>query len=176
MPRQGSHIQLSLSSLSLGHDWSSAGVPHDQQQPCQGRHVKAEWLNKRHFSRRGMFAIVMFRVSTISSASDKYTNEYSMASSSDTALATFGTAFERLNSSISRDDARLFQSTTVKDVWEAARGIECHLEASGKLRRLRRIEPFLVSLEQYSKVIEVICNGTPYLPYIWVSVAVCSFH
>ena len=84
------------------------------------------------------------------------------------ALEAFDAAFKRLEASVSRDDARQFQSTTLNDVWEAAKGIERHLEARGKLRRFRRMELFLNGLEQYSKVIEVLCNGTPYLPYIWV--------
>ena len=89
----------------------------------------------------------------------------------ESTLTSFDAAFQRLQSSISKEDHRSFQSTTVKDVWEAAKSIENYLASIGKLRRFRRIESFLSGLEQYSKVIEVLCNGTPYLPYIWV----CQF-
>ena len=81
----------------------------------------------------------------------------------------FQTAFERLKQIVSKDDARSFNSTTMEDVWTTARDIERHLESRRSLRGFRRIQPFFAGLEQYSKVVEIICNGTPYMPYIWVS-------
>ena len=81
---------------------------------------------------------------------------------------SFDAAFERLRSSVSQDHARAFASTEMKDVWDAARDLERQLERRQSLRGLRRIEPFLTGIEQYAKVVEVLCNGTPYLPWIWV--------
>ncbi|KAL1798027.1 hypothetical protein ACET3X_004633 [Alternaria dauci] len=34
---------------------------------------------------------------------------------------------------------------------------------------MKRLEPFLNGLEAYSKVIEVLCNGTPFLSWIWLA-------
>lgn len=81
---------------------------------------------------------------------------------------TFNTAFERLKEIVSKDDARSFNSTRLEDVWTTARDVQRHLESRRSLRGFRRIQPFLAGIEQYSKVVEVICNGTPYMPYIWV--------
>ena len=83
----------------------------------------------------------------------------------------FSAAFERLKEVISQDDARTFASTTMQDVWKAARDIEHQLEARRSLRGFRRLQIFLTGIEQYSKVIETLCNQTPYLPYVWVSVS-----
>ena len=82
---------------------------------------------------------------------------------------SFHIAFERLKDLTSKDDARAMASTTMEDVRIAARDIERQLELRRSLRGFRRIEPFLAGIEQYSKIVEVVCNGTPYLPYIWVS-------
>ena len=82
---------------------------------------------------------------------------------------SFHIAFERLKELMSKDDARAMASTTMEDVRTAAKEIERQLELRRSLRGLRRIEPFLAGIEQYSKVVEVVCNGTPYLPYLWVS-------
>ena len=82
---------------------------------------------------------------------------------------SFHIAFERLKNLISKDDARTIASTTMEDVWTAAKDIESQLQLRRSLRGFRRIQPFLAGVEQYSKVIEVVCNGTPYLPYLWVS-------
>ena len=82
---------------------------------------------------------------------------------------SFHIAFERLKGLMGKDDARAIASTTMEDVRTAAKEIERQLELKRSLRGLRRIQPFLAGVEQYSKVVEVVCNGTPYLPYLWVS-------
>lgn len=82
---------------------------------------------------------------------------------------SFHIAFERLKDLISKDDARAMASTTMEDVWTAAKDIERQLEFRRSLRGFGRIQPFLAGIEQYSKVVEILCNGTPYLPYIWAS-------
>lgn len=93
-----------------------------------------------------------------------------MASASNvTAPVSFNIAFERLRDIVNKDDLRSFNSTTMQDVWTTVRDIERHLESRRSLRGFHRIQPFLAGIEQYSKVVEVICQGTPYLPYIWVS-------
>ena len=95
-----------------------------------------------------------------------------MASASPvTPPVAFKTAFERLKEVVSKDDARSFNSTTMEDVWTTTREIESYLGSRRSLRGFRRIQPFLAGLEQYSKVVEVVCNGTPYLPYIWASLS-----
>ncbi|KAK7703167.1 hypothetical protein SLS57_011051 [Botryosphaeria dothidea] len=83
------------------------------------------------------------------------------------ARLTITEAITRLQQSISSDDALLFESTSLADVRQAAVEVEAKLAASQSLRSMRRIESFLNGIEHYSKVVEVVCNGTPYLPWIW---------
>ena len=83
-------------------------------------------------------------------------------------LGAFREAFEKLRDSISAEDARSFEKTTLDDVWTTAREIEREQGQRQSLRNIRRIEPFLQAINKYSKVIEVLCNGTPYLPFVWV--------
>ena len=88
------------------------------------------------------------------------------------ARSTFQSSFDKFEHTVqklSKDDQREFSSTSIQDVWKAAKDIEQQLAARQCIRNLRRIEPLLHGLERYSKVLEVICNGTPYLPWIWVS-------
>ncbi|KAK7715789.1 general transcription repressor [Botryosphaeria dothidea] len=91
------------------------------------------------------------------------------APASPQARLTIKEAFERLKQSVTPDDARRFQATTLQDVHDAAIVVEDKIAASGSLRNLRRIEPFLTGLGRYAKVIEVMCNGTDYLPWIWLA-------
>jgi hypothetical protein len=84
-------------------------------------------------------------------------------------------AFERLRQSVSKDDERLFNSTTLEDVYSTARDVETQLAARSELRNMRRLQPFFDWLLQYSKEMEILCNGTPYLPWIWVCSCVPAY-
>lgn len=79
-------------------------------------------------------------------------------------------AFQRFKQSASKSDAREFQTTLLKDVHDAARDVERKLAAKGSARNFRRLLPLLEGLGHYSGAIEVLCNGTPYLPWIWVRI------
>jgi len=78
-------------------------------------------------------------------------------------------SFEKTVQRYSRTDDREFSNTTLRDVRDAAKDVERQLAARQCMRNMKRLEPFLNGLETYSKVIEVLCNGTPFLSWIWVS-------
>ncbi|PVI02267.1 hypothetical protein DM02DRAFT_702449 [Periconia macrospinosa] len=86
------------------------------------------------------------------------------------ARLTLEQAFERFESTVTTDDRRLFQDTRLEHVRNAALEIEQDLATRRSLRNMRRLQPFLQGLEHYSKAIEVLCNGTPYLSWIWAPV------
>lgn len=84
------------------------------------------------------------------------------------ALDQLEQAFNNLRLSVSPTDAQNFKDTKLEDVWKAAKELETILAKKQSLRNLRRIEPFLRGLGHYSESIQLLCNGTPYLPWIWV--------
>ena len=88
--------------------------------------------------------------------------------SQNPALDTIAVAFAALERRVHRQHVRSFQDTTLQDVWNAVGDVEKRLAAKAQSRGLRRLKPLLDGLEHYSKAIEVLCNGTPYLPWIWV--------
>jgi hypothetical protein len=78
-------------------------------------------------------------------------------------------ACDRFRKEISQEDASEIVSTaSIDDVKLALGQIERHLAARQSLRNFDRIAPFLSAAERFSQVVEVVCNGTPYLPWIWV--------
>ncbi|CCD50121.1 similar to NACHT domain protein [Botrytis cinerea T4] len=83
---------------------------------------------------------------------------------------TIAGAFKRLKSSISEQDAHNFASTELKDVWLAVREIDSTQRQRQSGQNLRRIEPLLRGVEKYSKIVDVLCNGTPYLSFIWAPI------
>ncbi|KAM0810766.1 putative NACHT domain-containing protein [Seiridium cardinale] len=53
---------------------------------------------------------------------------------------------------------------------KAALDIESQLAARQSLRNMRRLMPLFQGLEHYAKVADVLCNGTPYLAWIWAPI------
>ncbi|KAF2833694.1 hypothetical protein CC86DRAFT_13602 [Ophiobolus disseminans] len=93
-----------------------------------------------------------------------------MTSPSPQARLTLLSAFERFAATVTPDDQRVFNNTKLKDVRDEAISIERQLRARRTQRNMARLEPFLRDAEHYSKVVEVLCNGTPYLSWVWAPV------
>ena len=79
-------------------------------------------------------------------------------------------ALDQFKSTISPDDERTFEDTTYKDLWEGIRGIEQEQGRRREMRFMKRIEPFLVSMDSYAKVIEVFSQGYPPMALVWVNI------
>jgi hypothetical protein len=79
-------------------------------------------------------------------------------------------AFQDLDKCVTPNDSRQFSSTTLQGVRDAAIKIEEDLAARQKYCNIRRLSPLLDGLNHYSKVIDVLCNGTAYLPWIWAPI------
>ena len=77
-------------------------------------------------------------------------------------------ALDHLQSSINPEDVRIFSNTSLEDVWREARRIEVEQGARLDLRFMRRIEPFLRSLESYASVVEVFCQAHAPMAFVWV--------
>ncbi|KAI0537717.1 hypothetical protein GGR58DRAFT_470502 [Xylaria digitata] len=87
------------------------------------------------------------------------------------AQSVFQRACDRFRSELSSEDAILITSTRKFDeVKLAIRQVEQQLAARQELRDFDRLAPFLDAIETYSKALEVACNGTPYLPWIWAPI------
>ncbi|KAL7786981.1 hypothetical protein V8C37DRAFT_419339 [Trichoderma ceciliae] len=90
---------------------------------------------------------------------------------SASARQTIRAAFEDLDKTITPADSRDFRAATLQHVRDAALEIERQLAARRSLCNMRRLMPLFRGMEHYSKVIDVLCNGTPYLSWIWAPVA-----
>ena len=90
------------------------------------------------------------------------------------ARQTIRTACKDLERTITPADSHDFSLKTLQDVRIAALEIEKQLAARQSLCNMRRLMPLFRGLEHYSKVIDVLCNGTPYLPWIWAPITLHS--
>ncbi|KAI1742969.1 hypothetical protein F4680DRAFT_388566 [Xylaria scruposa] len=86
------------------------------------------------------------------------------------AKQTIKVAFESLDKTILPSDSRSFAETTLQDVRTSALQLEEQLAARRALRNMRRLDPLFKGLQHYSKVVEILCNGTPYLAWIWAPI------
>lgn len=80
-------------------------------------------------------------------------------------------AFDQLNLTLSSEDTRFFLDTTLEGLWNDARTIEYEQGQRMDLRCMRRIEGFLRTMESYSGVIEVFCQGFSPMSFVWVSLS-----
>ncbi|KAM5375793.1 hypothetical protein ACJZ2D_005849 [Fusarium nematophilum] len=82
-------------------------------------------------------------------------------------------ACDRFRKELTPDDARIIETTAnLDDVKLAICQVEQTLAARQELRNVARITPFINTLERYSRALDVLANGTPYLPYIWAPLKV----
>ncbi|KAF4985602.1 hypothetical protein FDECE_16439 [Fusarium decemcellulare] len=79
-------------------------------------------------------------------------------------------SFQDLERTLSTNDRVSLDSTTLDDVREAIVQVQDGLKARGVYRNMRRLMPLLTGLQYYSQAIEVLCNGTPYLPWVWAPI------
>lgn len=69
---------------------------------------------------------------------------------------------------LSKKDINNFENTTIDDVRSAIAEIQQRQVNAGQQKYLARLKPFLVSLEQYGKVVEVFLNASEMLAFVWV--------
>lgn len=79
-------------------------------------------------------------------------------------------AFQDLKAAISAQDSKDFDDSTLQRVRQEALEIENQLGSRGWLRNMRRLKPLFSALEHYSSVMGTLCNGTPFLPWIWAPI------
>lgn len=79
-------------------------------------------------------------------------------------------AFKELRRTITAQDSKDFDSATLQHVRQEALDIENQLAVRQSLRNMRRLMPLFTALEHYSKVADPLCNGTPYLHWIWAPI------
>ncbi|KIW69456.1 hypothetical protein PV04_05333 [Phialophora macrospora] len=93
-----------------------------------------------------------------------------MSAASQSPASLIESAFSRFQASVSTDDARNFHSSTLQDVRKAALEIEREQRQRGALRNMKRIEPLLKALEIYAGPLDTLCNGTPFLSWVWAPI------
>lgn len=69
---------------------------------------------------------------------------------------------------LSQDELKDFQMTSLDDLKLQISIIQNDQRQSKKLRYLKRLAPFLDSMEQYGRIIEVFLNVSDIIAFVWV--------
>lgn len=80
------------------------------------------------------------------------------------AIADFKT-----NSNLSQKELQNFQITKLNDLEAAMSQLQQRQSQTKRLRYMKRLEPFLETMKDYGKVIEVFVNTSDILAFVWVS-------
>jgi hypothetical protein len=86
------------------------------------------------------------------------------------ALQVLQTARKNFESKLSGLHVKDFSQTTLEDARQGVLETEAQMAARGCLRNTRRLMPLFEGLHHYSKAVEVLCNGVPFMPLIWAPI------
>ncbi|KAL8303462.1 hypothetical protein RB597_005051 [Gaeumannomyces tritici] len=81
--------------------------------------------------------------------------------------AEFRRVSDAFKADLTPQELDYFQSSRLEDVQHALSRVQSEQEAKGSLRFLRRIEPFVNTMLEYSKVVEVFINVEETMALIW---------
>ena len=77
-------------------------------------------------------------------------------------------AIEHFRSVISDHDAYVFSKTTLEDIRQEALNVEKERADKVDQRTMRRIEPYIDTLQSYAALIEVFCQDETPMCFLWV--------
>lgn len=78
-------------------------------------------------------------------------------------------ACQRFRDQLTPKENDEIRATSWEDVQHAIIDIERQLAARQCLRNLERLSPYLKAVEGYGSVVEIFCNSSTFVPYVWVS-------
>lgn len=89
-----------------------------------------------------------------------------------TTKCEFETALEDFKNKvqISADEAKDFRFADLNSLRSTIKQIQAEQEAKRRMRHMKRLEPFLQTMEQYGKTVDVFVNTSEVLAFVWVSV------
>lgn len=78
-------------------------------------------------------------------------------------------ACQRFRDELTDEEDCQIRATSWQDVQHSIVEIERQLAARQCLRNLDRISPYLKAVEGYGAVVDIFCNSSPFVPYVWAS-------
>lgn len=67
------------------------------------------------------------------------------------------------------DELKDFRFADLNSLRSAIKRIQAEQEAKRRMRNMKRLEPFLQTMEQYGQTVDVFVNTSEILAFVWVS-------
>ena len=95
-----------------------------------------------------------------------------MSRASGNTQCEFEVALEdfKKNAQLGPDDVKEFRFTDLNSLRYTIKRIQAEQEAKRRMRNMKRLEPFLQTMEQYGHTVDVFVNTSEILAFVWVSV------
>ena len=91
-----------------------------------------------------------------------------MATTADVTQSHFESILEDFKSGLKKRDQENFRLTTLEDLEQTIADIQAEQHGERRLQNLNRLKPFLECLNQYGNVVDIFCNSSQFLPFVWV--------
>jgi hypothetical protein len=92
-----------------------------------------------------------------------------MATTADVTQTHFDRILADFKSGLKKRDQENFRLTTLEDLEQTMADIQAEQHGKRRLQNLNRLKPFLEGLNQYGNVVDIFCNSSQLLPFVWVS-------
>lgn len=74
------------------------------------------------------------------------------------------------NAQLSQDEVKEFRFADLNSLRSTIKRIQAEQEAKRRMRNMKRLEPFLQTMEQYGHTVDVFVNTSEILAFVWVSI------
>lgn len=99
-----------------------------------------------------------------------------MSNAAGNARCEFEVALEefKTKAQLGPDDDKEFRFTDLDSLRSTINRIQAEQEARRRMRNMKRLEPFLQTMEQYGQTVDVFVNTSEILAFVWVSIRLCQ--
>lgn len=80
----------------------------------------------------------------------------------------FERSLEVFKKDLNKKDRDNFKFSTLEDLEKCLTQLQAKHRSQRRMQNLNRLKPFLEAMNQFGKVVEVFCNSSELVPFLWV--------
>ena len=84
-------------------------------------------------------------------------------------VAAFERVLEKFKGELKKKDKDNFTMTTIEDLQQAIGQLQKKQLTERRMQNMTRLKRFVEAIEQYGKVVEIFCNSSEFVAFVWVS-------
>jgi hypothetical protein len=88
---------------------------------------------------------------------------------SSTYKQLFEQTLDEFKKDLSKKERESFKFSTLEDLKKCLASLQEKQQSQRRVQNLNRLAPFLEGMDQFGKVVEMFCNSSEFVPFVWVS-------